>query len=186
MNNHSSQTNFPEEILKIETEKQEERIKKTEERIKKLETKSIQTLNLYFIFQAIILTSTTTKSPALNCNKWWVPFSLSLLASVLNLFALLGILSNTWRAREKLDQHRADLELMKLYRFTRAQVSQVLPGNPLNQEISRPKPDSIARWKRHLMGFLCVGLFVGFSGVVMYGCYSIMCHSSGGNCVKVC
>ena len=134
MNNHSSQTNFPEEIMKIETEKQEERIKKTEERIKKLETKSIQTLNLYFIFQAIILTSTTTKSPSLNCNKWWVPFSLSLLASVLNLFALLGILSNTWRAREKLDQHKAYLELIKVYRFTRAQVSQVL-----NWELIEPR-----------------------------------------------
>ncbi|CAL5442635.1 unnamed protein product [Camellia sinensis] len=195
--NQPPENHVAEVLIQREIEKLDEMNKKQEQRIRNLETKSIQVINLYFVFQGVILlvlsssSSTSSASVAtssLKCHNWWIPFSLSLLATTLNLFAVFDNMSKILKSREELDQAVADLSIMRLYGMNRDQVSQVLPGTPLNQprvgaslrrqvsEVVRPKTGSVRRWKRRLRACLFIGLFVGFSGVVMYGCYTIPCH----------
>lgn len=61
-----------------------------EERIRHLEKEAFQLANYYFVFQGVIFTS-FYHVPHLTCNYHWFPFSLSLLAGLLNFFALLRI-----------------------------------------------------------------------------------------------
>ncbi|KAG8375047.1 hypothetical protein BUALT_Bualt10G0059100 [Buddleja alternifolia] len=99
-------------------------------------------------------------------------------------------MSKVVESREELDQSLSDVAFMRMYQMTRTQLNQVLPGTPLmnNQggEIVRPKAGAVRMWRRRLVVYLSVGLFVGFSGVVMYGCYRILCRPGDEKCVKLC
>ena len=130
--NQSIGNNLPEDQIQREIEKLEKNNKKQEQRVRNLETKSLQVLNLYFVFQGVILTSVSNSS-SLRCHNWWIPFSLSLLAATLNLYALVDNVSKILKSKEEIDQAKADLGLVRLYRMTKAQISQVLPGTRLNQ-----------------------------------------------------
>ncbi|KAL8543546.1 hypothetical protein ACS0TY_004197 [Phlomoides rotata] len=163
--------------------------KKQEHRIRNLETKVVQNVNLYFIFQAVILTSTTTTTAATSCRNWWIPFTLSLLAAIINLLSFWADMSKILKSREELDQNLSDFAFIKVYQMTIEELNRVLPGTPLNHEggeIVRPKADSVSRWKRRLVAYFSVGVFVGFSAVIMYGCYRILCHPGVTKCVKLC
>jgi hypothetical protein len=51
-------------------EKLEDIIKKQEEEIQKLETKAIQLINLYFVFQGVVLSSISSVTPV-KCHNCW-------------------------------------------------------------------------------------------------------------------
>ncbi|KAL3652742.1 hypothetical protein CASFOL_002423 [Castilleja foliolosa] len=173
-----------EDRIQTEIDKLDNANKKQEQSIRNLVSRAIQNLNLYFIFQAVILASTTTS--AATCRHWWVPFVLSLLAAATNLLGFLDALSKVMKLGQELDQSLLDLAFMKVYPITRDQLRRVLPGSPLThqgREIVRPK---VRNWKLWSVIFLAVGLFVGFSGVVMYGCRRILCHPGERKCVKLC
>ncbi|XAR70234.1 hypothetical protein NMG60_11027022 [Bertholletia excelsa] len=162
---------FAEDSIRREIERLEATNKKEEQRVRNLETKSIQAVNLYFIFQSVILAATSTTS--LKCRHWWIPFSLSLLAFTLNLVSFLTHASKSLKARENLDRYRADLAVMKTRRISRSQLGEVPSGTTLNQtDTNRTR--------------IRVGGGRG-GGVVMYGCYALLCSSGdGGKCVKLC
>lgn len=190
--------NVPDQdLIQREIGQLDESIREQEQRIRKLETRAAQNVNLYFIFQAVILMSIATAS-SLTCHHWWLPFILSLLAAVLNFFAFSRTMLTVLNLREELDQDSLDLAFIKLYRITRAQVKQVLPGTLFHRfqdvsqvakagtEIIRPKPGPFHEWRRRLLICSPITLFVVFSGLVMYGCYVLLCHSDGGKCAKGC
>ncbi|GER33027.1 protein kinase C-like zinc finger protein [Striga asiatica] len=150
-----------------------------EHNIRDQEIKAIHNVNLYFIFQAVILGSITASSTA-TCRQWWVPFSLSLMAALTNLLGLCGAISRVLKSRDELDQSLSDVGFMKLYPITKEQLAQVMPGSPLShegKEIVRPKICGLRRWTRLFVAYLLIGLFVGFSGVVMYGCRMMLCNT---------
>ncbi|CAI9094212.1 OLC1v1029906C1 [Oldenlandia corymbosa var. corymbosa] len=188
----------PEQPISIQRDinQLDESIREQEQRIRKLETKAAQNVNLYFIFQAVILTSTATAT-SLTCHHWWIPFILSLLAAVQNFFAFGRTMIRVLKLREKLEQDSLDLSFMKLHRIRKDQVNQVLPGANFDQfqdvssakrgnEIRRPKAGSFQKWRGHLLTYCPLVLLVLFSGLVMYGCHILLCHNNGGKCVKLC
>lgn len=152
-----------------EMERVAESIKRQEQRIRKQEAKAVQNLNLYFIFQAIILGSS---SLANSCHNWWIPIALSLLAAVANLVSLWAETSKILKWREEVDQNTSDLAFMKVHRL--------ISGHQ-GGEIVRPKAEK--KWKRRLVASLSMGLFASFSAIVMYGCHRILCHPK---CVNLC
>lgn len=171
--------------IQREIEKLDETNKKQEWRIQILEAKAVQNINLYFVFQAVILASSSTA----NCHNWWIPAILSVLTATYNLFTFCASMNKVVKSREELDQNTVDLAFMKVYQMTKAQINQVLPGTPLNHqrgEIVRPMPSSARRWRRRLLVCFSVGLFIGFSSVVMYGCYTRSCLPGDGKRVKGC
>lgn len=188
----------PEDPIQREIDQLDESNKKTEQNIRKLEARAAQNVNLYFIFQAVILASITSAS-SLRCHHWWLPLTLSLLVAVQNLFTFVSAMYKIVKSKEELDQDTLDLAFIKLYRIERAQLNQVLPGTPFDQlqggsqvakqgnnQSFRPKPGLFSRCKRRLLVCSSVALFVGFSVAIMYGCYSLLCRSNGEKCVKGC
>lgn len=177
-----------EDRIQREIDKLDKTNKKQKQRVRNLETKAVQNINLYFIFQAVILASITVASST-SCHDWWIPFTLSLVAAITNLLNFLATMSKVLKSREELDQHLSDIAFMKMYQITRDQLNQVLPGTPLNHqgcEIIRPKAGFVKRWKHRVVVYSSIALFIGFSAVVMYGCRSILCHPSSRKCVKLC
>lgn len=179
-----------EDPIQKEIEKLDAANRKQEERVRNLETRAIQNVNLYFVFQAVILASTTMAS-APNCRRqWWIQFVVSLLAAIPNFFNFWTSMFNALKEREELDQNLVDAEFIELNRMTRAEINKVLPGDVINQVgngIVRPKASSAKRWKRRLQVYSFMGLFVGFTAVIMSGCYTILCHSGDDRkCVKLC
>ncbi|KAL8064073.1 hypothetical protein ABFS82_01G066900 [Erythranthe guttata] len=186
MNQSEGNNSALEEPNRRETDKLDESNKKQEQRIRNLETKAIQNVNLYFIFQAVVLLASTTAAAsssttaAATCRRWWIPFTLSLLAAITNFLSLSTTVSAVLKSREELDQNLSDLASMKSNQTRRDPVSpgdipQNIPGGD-HQIIVRPKADNfINKWKRRSVVYFLVGLFVGFSAVVMYGCYNILC-----------
>ncbi|KAG2680998.1 hypothetical protein I3843_11G124500 [Carya illinoinensis] len=139
---------------------------KQEERIHKLEAKALQLTNLYFVFQGVILSSISAKHHV-ECHHWYVPFILSLIAALLNMVSLVGTLNKYLRYKEELDQNHEDIRKMKRDRITRAQIN------------NRTKPDLYKQWKRRVFSYAGVILFVGFSGVILYGCHALLCYNRG-------
>ena len=154
-----------ETALKKDWDEVEEINKKQEERIHKLETKALQLTNLYFVFQGVILSTIATKK--LDCERSWIPFVLSLLAALINTAALCHAIYCFVKCSEELDQNREDLRTIKERRLTRAQMADL--------QVERPRPDPIARRFRRVGSAVSIVLFAGFSGVILYGCFGILC-----------
>ncbi|KAL7159995.1 hypothetical protein ABFS83_01G064900 [Erythranthe nasuta] len=177
MNQSEGNNSALEEPNRREADKLDESNKKQEQRIINLETKAIQNVNLYFIFQAVVLLASTTAAASSSsttatatCRRWWIPFTLSLLAAITNFLSLSTTVSAVLKSRKELDQNLSDLASMKSNQITRD------PNSPGNIPQNIPKADNfINKWKRRLVVYFLVGLFVGFSAVVMYGCYNILC-----------
>ncbi|KAL2525496.1 Uncharacterized protein Adt_10550 [Abeliophyllum distichum] len=64
---------------------------KKEEEIPDLRKEAFQLANYYFVFQGVILTAIYSPPTKHKCDYRWIPFSLSLVAGILNLSALSSI-----------------------------------------------------------------------------------------------
>ncbi|KAE8055424.1 hypothetical protein FH972_012264 [Carpinus fangiana] len=161
--------------------------KKQEEQIQSLETKVIHLTNLYFVFQGVILSSISSASPV-KCRKSWIPFCLSLIAAFLNLVSVFGTITYFLRCSEELDQNYEDIQTMRSSGMTRAQVNAVEPGSSSSKEegITRPRADPFEQWKRKLFCYAAMGLLLGFSGIILYGCRALLCDTTNDKCVKLC
>ena len=151
---------------------------KQEKWIQALEAKALQLTNLYFVFQGVIL-STSATARSIKCHHWWIPFVLSLLAAIPNLFAFYFTIEKILSCIEHFDQNSVDLDVMRSNEgVTMAEVVQVLPGGQLNREgvqLFRAKPDPCKKWWCRVLAYASIGLSLGFSGVVLYGCHALLC-----------
>ena len=138
---------------------------KQEKRIRALEAKALQLTNLYFVFQGVIL-STCASARSIKCHHWWIPFVLSLLAAILNLFAFYFTVDKILSCREHFDQNSVHLGDLK------ARSEQNPPGDSLRPE----SPDPCKKRWRRVLAYASIGLSLGFSGVVLYGCHAILCY----------
>ncbi|KAL0330099.1 UNVERIFIED_CONTAM: hypothetical protein Sradi_4996600 [Sesamum radiatum] len=83
----------------------EEEIDKKEEQILKMEASVFQLANYYFVFQGVILTAIIKgSSSSLNCNHFWLPFSMSLVGAILNLCTLFTIANKYMESLDDLDE----------------------------------------------------------------------------------
>ncbi|KAL2547950.1 uncharacterized protein Fot_09480 [Forsythia ovata] len=64
---------------------------RTAEEIPDLRKEAFQLANYYFVFQGVILTAIYSPPTKHKCQYRWIPFTLSLLAGILNLSALFAI-----------------------------------------------------------------------------------------------
>ncbi|KAF5951135.1 hypothetical protein HYC85_009079 [Camellia sinensis] len=167
-------------------------IEKQDERIEKLQSTAFQLANFYFIFQGVIFTVVSNGSSAVKCDDWWFPFLLSLIATSLNLFALLVIGTKYKRSldhQEENCRHYQEYEQRLLQRGSRQQAAQ---NRPQQQAATDPFTKKI----RSVYLFLCMSLFVVFSVLTLIGCWWNRCKEMhdvknlrGGNddkCVKLC
>ncbi|PON97729.1 hypothetical protein TorRG33x02_063190, partial [Trema orientale] len=115
----------------------------------------------------VILSTIATKP--LRCNHWWIPFVLSLLAAILNFVPLCHTILAFVKCSEELDQNWEYLRIMTGKKLTMAQLFD--QQNP----VVRQKPDTVTRIIRRGFSIFGIALFVGFSVVILYGCYSIHC-----------
>lgn len=145
--------------------------RRQEDRIHNLETKAIQLANLYFVFQGVILSAVFSPASSLRCRQWWIPFSLSLLAAALNLFAFAATVLAYLRCAEALDQNMEDLA-------SASAAVRVLDSPTIRRTT---KPDRFRRARRRVFAVLGVAIFVGFSGIVLFGCRVLLCPSSSGD-----
>ncbi|KAL4651517.1 hypothetical protein ACB092_01G165700 [Castanea dentata] len=130
---------------------------KQENRIQALEAKALQLTNLYFVFQGVIL-STSASARSIKCHHWWIPFVLSFLAAILNLFAFYFTIQKIVSCREHFDKNLAQIHALN------AGSEQVPPG------------DQCKKWWRQVLAYASIGLSLGFSGVVLYGCHALLCE----------
>ncbi|KAJ0029990.1 hypothetical protein Pint_12727 [Pistacia integerrima] len=63
-------------------------IKENEGRLQNLQSTAFQLANYYFVFQGVILTAICNGVTSLRCSDRWFLFTVSLLATILNLVAL--------------------------------------------------------------------------------------------------
>jgi hypothetical protein len=181
-------------------EKLESINKKQEEQIQNLETKAIQLTNLYFVFQGVVLSSISSASPV-KCNHWWIPFCLSLIAALLNFISIFSTIHYFLKCSEELDQNYEDVNEMRLrWRMTNGdggfQANDVhvgssrrdhqegdtrpMLGTSAHQEgdrPNRPNPDPVKQMKRRVLCYAAMGLLLGFSCIILYGCRALLCDT---------
>jgi len=174
--------------VQTDIEKQEDSIKKQEERIQSTETKALQLINLYFVFQGVILTSISSDSPV-KCHNWWIPFCLSLIGALLNLVSVLGTISNFLKYSEELDIINEELQVMRDRKMTGAAGNAVVPVNSSSHQendaqltsliegATQPKPDTYKQRKRYVLCYAGMGLLLGFSCIILYGCRTLLCDT---------
>jgi hypothetical protein len=177
--------------VQTDIEKLKDSNKKQEERIQSTETKAIQLINLYFVFQGVILTSISSASPV-KCHNWWIPFCLSLTGALLNLVSVHGTISNFLKYSEELDKSYEDLQVMMDREMTGAAGNAVVPVNSsshqendaqltssqsLIEDATRPKPDTYKQRKRYVLCYAGMVLLSGFSCIILYGCRTLLCDT---------
>lgn len=174
-------------------------------RIQSLQSGALQLANYFFVFQGVIVAAISNTNN-LTCSDAWFTFSLSLLAALLNLLALLSIASKYVRAMDLHDQTWSDYNRTagSLYRegedrpesakFTRAFSPAVRSNNP-NPNLQWR--DRFAQRRRYVVLAICMVLFVAFTVVTLVGSWVITCkrdrrlaenrsRGPGSDCLRVC
>ncbi|KAK1550514.1 hypothetical protein Q3G72_020333 [Acer saccharum] len=99
-------------------------IEEQEDRLQKLQSTGFQLANYYFVFQGVILTASCNGTTSLKCKDRWFLFTVSLLAAVLNLVALVIIGLKYCRTIELQEHNRCEFNEIarRLLRFMVAGV----------------------------------------------------------------
>ncbi|KAB1215389.1 hypothetical protein CJ030_MR4G025321 [Morella rubra] len=165
---HNAETEAPLGTIRPEVQKEIDELdefnKKQEKRIHNIEAKALQLTNLYFVFQGVILSSISSAS-SVKCRHFWIPTLLSLLASALNVVALIGTLNQFLNYSEALDQIREDRNAMAEHRvLTRAQLT----------DRYRRRPDRLKTFTRKVYVWGRMTLYASFSVVMLYGCHTLL------------
>ncbi|EEF49021.1 conserved hypothetical protein [Ricinus communis] len=88
---------------------------KQEKRVRRHETKAQYLTIAYVICQGLIFNSITHQYSYSNqCQNWWIPFSISLLCSLIYFMAFLDAVSMFYRTQYQLDLNYAEQQLIHL------------------------------------------------------------------------
>ena len=157
-------------LLKI---KALEDIAETKQRIQTLETSIFQLANYYFVFQGVVFTVVFNGSSHVKCHFRYVVFSLSLIAAILNLVALIfngeRLISLFKDLGTKEDEWRKMVDRKKEKKETSCRMA-----------------------VRYVVLILTLCLMTGFASVNAYGTLKILCYEnqqcicSSKECVKLC
>lgn len=157
--------------------------KKSIEHVQELISKRISNIlgfmNLYFLFQGMIFSSIILPSKEIKCQVKWIPFTLSLLVSIFNFFAVCENINMSLRFCKDLEIKRMKLDDLK--RLKTAQRR----GEAAVIEEAENRLDGNARWaleggapkiwRSKAISLLTVVLLFVFTGIMLCGCFQIKC-----------
>lgn len=148
-----------------------------EKRLNNLQSTAFSLANYYFVFQGVILTIVCNGSEALKPSNRWFFITLSILAVLLNLVALIKIVI-------KYNKTKADQESMKFLRDEEHIKN--------DSRTTGTIPDFLKRKGNFYLG-LCIFFFLGFSAVVLVGCWKFLGNQnevcklpSDDKCIRLC
>ncbi|KAK3212643.1 hypothetical protein Dsin_017349 [Dipteronia sinensis] len=134
-------------------------IAEQETRLQNLQSTGFQLANYYFVFQGVILTASCNGSTSLKCSDRWFLFTVSLLAAVLNLVALLIIGLKYNRTIEQQDKNWCESNEIARRLLIKANNKTTTSKN-MSREIQCVDP--YRKTKR-------------FAAVTLYGCWRFVC-----------
>lgn len=144
-----------------------EEVLKHEDRVLKLEATVFQLANYNFVFQGVILSAVISGSSTLTYHFVWFPFTLSLIATLINLATLIRIAARYTEYLEKLDD-----KIYMCYKNTNGQG-----------DVALHEKNTEKRKKRKIAFCLSMTSFVAFSLVMATATAVIPCfrHKNGVN-----
>ncbi|KZV53901.1 hypothetical protein F511_23666 [Dorcoceras hygrometricum] len=152
-------------------------------RIQTLQSTAFQLANYYFVFQGVIVTAISNSS-SLVCSYTWFVFLLSLLAAILNIFALASVGKEYVQVLNMRDCTWTEYNALGVRLHNR--------DNILHQQLENwtdKYKQGIRRWVLRL----CIATFLGFTGVMLTGTW-LICkhgmdsrrHQQDSGCFKLC
>lgn len=136
-----------------------------EKRVQYLESNVYVLATFYLVFQGVVLTA-VSQSSSLKCHRWWIPFTLSLLAALINGFALTNRIVKYVRTKNELDKNRIDLENMK---------RRIHAGTSTLNQLGKPKVEASKLLQRYLYVAMIVLALIGFTITMLVACHQILC-----------
>eukprot|EP00262_Sarcandra_glabra_P008539 TRINITY_DN2206_c0_g1_i1.p1 TRINITY_DN2206_c0_g1~~TRINITY_DN2206_c0_g1_i1.p1 ORF type:complete len:175 (-),score=10.99 TRINITY_DN2206_c0_g1_i1:200-724(-) len=132
-----------------------------ENRVNVLESKAYLLATFFLFFQAIVLL-VISQSTTLSCNKWWIPFTLSLLEAIVNGFALVHTIIKTVQTGKQLELNRQELHGIKRYIDT----GNIREGMKIDQR----------KWhKRYIFITAALLILTAFTALILFACRSLLC-----------
>ena len=165
----SAEANETAESLEKEMKEMKQYIDELDKRITTLQSTAFTLANYFFVFQGVIITIICNSSRVvLRASHRWFPFTLSILAVVLNLSALINIGLKYFQAKAQ--------QTKFLYLYNRKEQRRKC----LQQHVSPPEsPDDLYRDRiKEFEPYLFLGIstifFVAFTAVVLTGCWKFL------------
>lgn len=173
------------ELERLREDRKEVRliVQKQEGRVQGLETKVLTLINIYIVFQGVIIT-VISQASTLNCNSWWVPFSLSLFAFLIDAIAFAHTIIQYHRTSKDLEVQRTRVEDLsrRIVQRENGNQNQGQPDQPIhenNDPVNRnqleARLDNTQFLWRKIFLFLTAVLLLAFSVVVLVSCPVILC-----------
>lgn len=177
-----------------ENEKRFEELKKIcdkqEDRLQSLQATAFQLANYYFVFQGVILTAICNGATSLKCSDRWFLFTVSLLAALLNLVALIVKGLEYVRIIQQQDQNWS--ECNKLHKAI-LESKTTTHHDFDDDDDDDDDDDRFTKCKRYCAFAGCMFLFIGFAVVTLLGCWLIVCRKGDyrsenkkDGCIQLC
>lgn len=161
-------------------------------RLNHLQSSAFQLANFYFVFQGVILTVISNGSSALRHSDIWIPFVLSILAAILNLFSVYVIGIEYLRTLDQRDRSlwKQDKKNAALQNLTAGTQNSNNQGNH-----GRFHVDAYKKCKRSTTFVICVLLFLAFAVTMGVACWRVNRNRAAegklppnvnGKCLRLC
>lgn len=150
---------------------------KQEKRVHYYETRAHHLTIMYIFFQGLILISVSVLSSSNQyCKRWWVPFTISLLPSIIFFMAFLEAAISYYNTQYHLDMNWLEQQIINkhIVMSKSAQGSIKIPES-YQEDI---KPDIVELFKRKVYISTVVVNLIVFTVVALFACHSFLCHDS--------
>lgn len=167
----SAEANETPESFEKEKKEMKQSIDELETRITSLQSTAFTLANYFFVFQGVIITIICNSSRVvLRASDRWFPLTLSILAVVLNLSALINI-------GRKYFQAKAEQKLF-LYKYNRMeqerQKKMQQHVSPQESASDEPYRDKMKEFEPYLVLGISTIFFLAFSAIVLTGCWKFL------------
>ncbi|KAK2399050.1 hypothetical protein QL285_048921 [Trifolium repens] len=155
-----------------------EELKNQQARLSELLSNGFQLANYYFVFQGVILTALCNRGTILKCSDRWFLATLSALAAIVNLFALVSIgikynilFSDHAKIWAKCNQLVENKDNKTIPNSNTPNDPQLLSSG---QQVLHV--DDRETKKRRLYFCICIIFFLSFAIIVFVGCMTFLCR----------
>ncbi|KAF8028462.1 hypothetical protein BT93_E1161 [Corymbia citriodora subsp. variegata] len=156
------------EALKKRMDDIEQAAMKLQDLISNYISRSLQYMNLYFVFQVVVFSSIISSSTKITCKLKWISFTLSLLVSIFNFPAVWLSVGSSVELYQLVVLYRKDLDRLRAQQPDVAPVPEKPNRHPSKETLREMMPRKVASYLTRLLLFL-------FMGVMLYGCFQIEC-----------
>ena len=175
-------------ILQKRKEKLTARIAEQDKFVNDIQSSAFSVANCYFVFQGVLLTIVCNGAQNLKPSNRWFLLTLSILAVVVNLFALIQIGIKYIAAKVSKEKFESRLEKVKkeILLLKRGKDKKCIPcdkkditleeGIPCDKKDKKSKQLKIKLSERYLTIYVAIYIiiFLGFAAVVLVGCWKFL------------